>query len=173
MSTYIMVQDPTFRGRHRDFTSYRNQDSIHYTQTCCGQAAVHSAYHTVRGHAWATGFSDFVHSTPPDNVFGILGTSPGRISTMLFNLQFSGRDGHGRSSLRRTLRQRPAIVCVDVNKIDSSRIGLHWVCVFGYGDDYMYVSNWPDWRISRAAFKEAWSAPLVTVCGAGKRFFKV
>jgi hypothetical protein len=172
MSVCVTVGDSGFHGRSRKFVSYYNQDSIHYTGTCCGQAAVYSAYHTMLDHNPDQSFSDFVKSRPPDNFFGALGTSPNLMKSMLFLKSLGGEKRHGRASLKRTLRHRPAVVCLDVNKIDSTKIGLHWVCVFGYSDDHFYVSNWPTNKIRTNPFREAWSAPLVYVCGMSKTYFK-
>ena len=172
MAQFIHVNDTGFVGRHREFWNYTNRDSTQHRQTCCGQAAVYSAQRTVRDAEFRGGFTRFVESSPPDNFFGVLGTSPGRIADMLRGFGLSGRDRNGAFQLRDTLKSRPAIVCLDTNKLDSSNIGLHWVAVFGYGAGDYYVSNVPQCRIPYGKFYDAWSAPLNFVAGVSERLFR-
>ena len=166
------VSASDYTGRHRRYWSYRNQDSSINVSTCCGQAAVYSAFRTRRGRTLPGGLTGLVRSHPPDNLFGMLGTSPGRVEDMTRALGLMvGKRGGFPERVRET-GDRPVLVCLDVGKLTPSVWGLHWVAVFGLSSAGVHISNWRRDCVPREQFEEAWTAPLVYAVGMSQHYFR-
>lgn len=166
------VSASDYTGRHRRYWSYRNQDSSINVSTCCGQAAVYSAFRTRRGRTLPGGLTGLVRDHPPDNLFGMLGTSPGRVEQIVRVLGLAGGRRSGLADLLADLRERPVLVCLDAGKLTPSVWGLHWVAVFGFSGGDAHISNWGIDRVPFQQFRDAWTAPLVFATGMSEHYIR-
>lgn len=166
MPTKDTVDPKGYIGKYKTFWNYVNSDSggVH-TNTCCGQAAVYSAYRTMMDFAqFKGGFGNFVRQYPPNNLFGTLGSSPQRVLEIMRALRFKPRQGSGENGLRNELKRGPVIVCQDVGAAGWNDWGLHWTCVFGYTPTHYYLTQWGRTNFcSREHFLKGWNTALTTI----------
>lgn len=97
---------------------------------------------------------------PPDNLGGWLGTSRRRVERGLRAFGHRPRAIHGEDNLRRCLEHGlPAIVSFQLVVGRFWKFDIpsgHWVVVFGYDADYVYITNWWEQRITWPDFREGW-----------------
>ncbi len=132
----------------------------------CGQAAAASVIETWQ--PWRRhGDSDpgtvqhLERAYGHDVEFGIFGTSPALMQQMLKGEGLSASWGDGETSLRAWVGSGyPAIVLQDVGP-SWHTVGLHWTMVWGYDDNYVYLSNWSGDdghdRVSWSVFRQGWT----------------
>jgi hypothetical protein len=131
--------------------------------TSCGQAAVA----TILTHWGLAGrvangqpVTDVWKTHPPNVAFGLGGSSAGLVEAALKSRGFKTPFISGEANLLHYVGQRyPVVVLIDVGAI-TSQWGLHWVVVYGYDSNWVYVTNWnatsTPYKISRANFRKAW-----------------
>ena len=162
-----------YKGLHREYWNYFNQDSggVH-PGTCCGQAAIYSVMRT-KGKSYPSGFKNFVKTYPPNNFFGMLGTSWQEIVRVLKANGFKVAQQQGEGNLRNALKTGPAIVCLDVGAAGWNGWGLHWTAVFGYTSLTYYLTNWDGtgYTCSRDYFNKGWDTWLTSTASCTSKYY--
>lgn len=152
------------------FYDYGNGESTVYQPTCCGQAAVLSYLTNVNNKDCSPtypGLDAFVKKYPPDNFFGMLGSSVNRLTQTLNAFGYHTNKRKGWSELRKTAWHTPCLVMLEVQAAGWPKWGLHWVCVYGFDSKNVYLTNW--WNNSTHCpidkFKAGWNDWSVNTLG--------
>ena len=134
----------------------------------CGQAAAATMlryWKAIGEDNSNTPVRDLYNQFPADGYLGMAGTSWQRISSMLQSKGLTSRIIKGESDLRYQVGTgNPVIVQLDIapftewNKDGRPQWGGHWVVVYGYTDDRVYLSNWANssGSTSWTAFRKGW-----------------
>lgn len=116
----------------------------------------------------------------PDSPWERIGTSPNRMQKALngFGVNAGYNDGtQGEAALKRSVGDGYIpLVLLDVGAAAPYEPelrglwGLHWVAVYAYDNDRIYLSNWPDGWASWRTFRIAWNTWLTQPPGMANRF---
>lgn len=157
-----------YRGLAQIF-EFTNQDG-ELTATNCGQAA--AATLCARLFAPPKDLADGVMSYlekrhPPDNFFGLMGTSRIQVKRACRAQGVKVREIRGEGWLRRCLaEERPVIIMLQVSAGKFWRWDLpggHWVVAYGFDEEHIYLTNWG--KMTWGEFRLGWNGLVPRLIG--------
>lgn len=101
---------------------------------------------------------------PPNILFGLAGTSRGRVERILEAHGYETVELHGEEQLKNALQmQQPVAVMLQVpgNQVMGMTMPAgHWMVAYGYDEESVYLTNW--WQVSMTwhEFRQGWNGPL-------------
>jgi hypothetical protein len=108
---------------------------------------------------------------PPDNFFGLMGTSRIQVKRACRAQGVKVREIRGEGWLRRCLtEERPVIVMLQVSAGQFwgwDLPGGHWMVAYGFDEEHIYLTNWG--KMTWAEFRSGWNGLVPRLIGMRNR----
>lgn len=149
------------RVNGRSIYEYQNEDGA-LPDMNCGQAAIATLLASSNpSYERSNLVMQIEASWPPDMMLGYLGTSKRRMYDILRAYGHEPKEVVGFAALK-TLLERNKLVIVTCQTTFTMFGGIslpsaHWMVAFDYDQDYIYLSNWWDNRMTHKEFLDSWN----------------
>jgi hypothetical protein len=155
---YLSVADGHHLHGIQAVTAYHNQDG-ELSSRNCGLAAAATALR------YRDLFSDprlasLEERFPPDILFGLFGSSKGRVCEILSAYQCSWQEIKGEDALKQSIRHHnPVLVML---RLPGRFPTGHWMVAYAYDEDHVHLTNYRshDDRMGWPAFLGGWDSLL-------------
>jgi hypothetical protein len=101
---------------------------------------------------------------PPNILFGLAGTSRGRVERILDAYGCESLEVDGEDALRERLKQNhPVAVMLQIPGRTVMGVAMpagHWMVAYGCDDEKVYLTNYHDDGMTWDEFRRCWSSPL-------------
>lgn len=145
-----------YKGITKPFVEYTNEDGK-LSKWNCGQAAAATLIKYVDPLIETNVLMPYLESHyEPNNIFG-LGTSPRQIRKALNHYNIETIIVRGKEAMQANI---PCILTYQFELTKFLGISIptaHWMMVYGYDDEYIYLTNWWDNRMSWSDFLSGWN----------------
>lgn len=159
MTMPTMISPPdnaSYKGINKPFIEFVNEDGK-LSKWNCGQAAAASLIKYLKPENETEMLMALLElHFRPNNPFG-MGTSPRQIRRMLKAYEIETIIVRGKEEMQANI---PCILTYQFELTKFLGISIptaHWMMVYGYDDDYIYLTNWWDNRMSWSDFLSGWN----------------